>query len=279
MKAIKPLALVLVLLLAAAGGAAAEAPKEAARKPDPPAPPPDLTAPPESAVKTESGLIYRVLRAGTGTQKPVPTDMVTVHYTGWASDGKTLDSSVERGRPLTVPMKKLIPGWIEALQGMVVGEQRRLWIPEAVGFQGNPSAPKGTVVYDVELLAFEPGPEVPPPDVAAPPGDAGTTGTGLASKLLRAGHGQRHPGRASQVTVHYTGWTTDGKMFDSSVARGKPANFGLSQVIAGWTEGLQLMVEGEKRRFWIPEKLAYRGQQGKPKGMLVFDVELLAIQN
>jgi peptidylprolyl isomerase len=77
--------------------------------------------------------------------------------------------------------------------------------------------------------------------------------------------------------VHYSGWTTDGKLFDSSVTRGEPATFPLDRVIAGWTEGVQLMVEGEKTRFWIPEKLAYRGER-PPYGMLVFDVELLAIR-
>ena len=77
------------------------------------------------------------------------------------------------------------------------------------------------------------------------------------------------------MTVHYTGWKTDGTMFDSSVLRGKPATFPLDRVIAGWTEGVQLMVEGEKRRFWIPEALAYKGQR-EPKGMLVFDVELIS---
>lgn len=117
-----------------------------------------------------------------------------------------------------------------------------------------------------------------PEDVAAPSKDAETTKTGLASKILQSGKGEKHPTSTSQVTVHYTGWTTDGKMFDSSVVRGKPATFGLNQVIAGWTEGLQLMVEGEKRRLWIPEDLAYRGRPGAPAGMLVFDVELISIQ-
>jgi len=78
---------------------------------------------------------------------------------------------------------------------------------------------------------------------------------------LQEGAGARHPRSSSTVTVHYTGWSTDGKMFDSSVARGQPATFALNQVIAGWTEGLQLMVEGQKMRFWIPENLAYKGQQ------------------
>jgi len=81
------------------------------------------------------------------------------------------------------------------------------------------------------------------------------------------------------VTVHYTGWTTDGQMFDSSVARGEPAQFGLDQVIPGWTEGLQLMVEGERRRFWIPARLAYEGQPGRPQGVLVFDIELIRIDS
>ena len=66
-------------------------------------------------------------------------------------------------------------------------------------------------------------------------------------------------------------------MFDSSVLRGRPATFPLNGVIAGWTEGVQLMVEGEKRRFWIPVELAYKNAPGKPAGMLVFDVELLEI--
>jgi peptidylprolyl isomerase len=67
-------------------------------------------------------------------------------------------------------------------------------------------------------------------------------------------------------------------MFDSSVVRGTPATFGLDEVIKGWTEGVQMMVEGEKRRFWIPESLAYQGQPGQPAGMLVFDVELIRIE-
>jgi FKBP-type peptidyl-prolyl cis-trans isomerase len=118
-----------------------------------------------------------------------------------------------------------------------------------------------------------------PPDVAAPPPDAAKTPSGLSSKVLTPGHGTRHPRPNSRVTVHYTGWTTDGKMFDSSVARGQPASFGLDEVISGWTEGVQMMVEGEKRRFWIPEDLAYGGRPGSPQGMLVFDVELIRIDS
>jgi FKBP-type peptidyl-prolyl cis-trans isomerase len=118
-----------------------------------------------------------------------------------------------------------------------------------------------------------------PPDVSAPPADAARTATGLASKVLKDGHGTRHPRPNSRVTVHYTGWTTDGKMFDSSVARNEPSSFELHGVIPGWTQGVQMMVEGEKRRFWIPAALAYEGQPDKPQGMLVFDIELLKIDS
>ncbi len=115
-----------------------------------------------------------------------------------------------------------------------------------------------------------------PSDVAAPPKDAAKTASGLASKVLKPGKGKVHPKATDEVTVHYSGWTTDGKMFDSS-RNGPPATFPLNGVIKGWTEGVQLMVEGETRRFWIPEPLAYGGRRD-PRGMLVFDVELLSIR-
>ena len=114
-----------------------------------------------------------------------------------------------------------------------------------------------------------------PEDVAAAPADAQKTASGLSYKVLQKGTGTEHPTATSVVKVHYTGWTTDGKMFDSSVTRGEPAEFPLNRVIPGWTEGLQLMVAGEKARLWIPSELAYKGAPGQPAGTLVFDVELL----
>jgi FKBP-type peptidyl-prolyl cis-trans isomerase len=121
-------------------------------------------------------------------------------------------------------------------------------------------------------------PPIPAPaDVAAPPADATRTPSGIAFKVLTPGTGTRHPRPNSRVRVHYTGWTTDGMMFDSSVARNEPITFGLDEVIPGWTQGVQMMVEGEKRRFWIPEDLAYRGAD--PKGMLVFEIELIRIES
>ena len=117
-----------------------------------------------------------------------------------------------------------------------------------------------------------------PPDVAAPPANAQRTASGLAYRVLEPGTSRVHPQATSTVQVHYTGWTTNGEMFDSSVQRGQPASFRLDQVIPGWTEGLQLMTVGEKTRFWIPAEQAYNNRPGRPQGMLVFDVRLLSIQ-
>ena len=245
--------------------------------------PKDVNSVPSDAEVTASGLASRVLTAGTGTESPAAVDSVTVHYSGWTTDGNLFDSSVERGEPTSFPLNRVIKGWTEGLQLMVVGEKRRFWIPADLAYGENPGGgrPGGLLVFDVELLGIEKAPEPPkvPEDVAAIPESAEVRDSGLASRRLSDGTGSTHPTKADMVTVHYSGWTTDGEMFDSSVMRGAPATFGLGQVIPGWTEGVQLMVEGEKRRFWIPAKLAYgeNPQGGAPAGTLVFDVELIKI--
>ena len=245
----------------------------------PVSPPPDVSAPPDDAVKSATGLASKVLMPGKGGEKPDATDIVTVHYTGWvASDGRMFDSSVARGNPSTFPLDRVMAGWRECVQLMTVGEKRRCWLPEEIAYRNQPGRPDGMVVFDIELLDTRRNPTVPPPDVKAPPDDAKRTASGLAYVVLRPGTGTRNPTALSRVTVHYTGWTTDGKLFDSSLARGTPATFGLGDVIAGWTEGVQLMVEGERTRFWIPEDLAYKGETGQPRGMLVFDIELIRIE-
>ena len=112
-----------------------------------------------------------------------------------------------------------------------------------------------------------------------PPG-VQETWSGLRHQLLRPGKGGPTPNSLCTVKVHYLGKTNDGKVFDSSYERGEPAEFPLDQVIAGWTEGVQLMTRGEKRRFWIPARLAYGDDPGlgKPGGDLIFDIELLDFQ-
>ena len=107
-----------------------------------------------------------------------------------------------------------------------------------------------------------------------------TTPSGLQYQVLREGNGKR-PSAKDSVKCHYEGFLIDGTVFDSSVQRGEPAVFGLQQVIAGWTEGLQLMQEGGKYRFFIPYRLAYgeggAGQMIPPFAALIFDVELIEV--
>ena len=107
-----------------------------------------------------------------------------------------------------------------------------------------------------------------------------TTESGLQYKVLQQGTGHQHPQATDTVTVHYHGTLLDGSVFDSSVERGEPIEFSLHQVIKGWTEGLQLMVVGEKTRFFIPSELAYGDRAAGtigPGSTLIFDVELLGI--
>jgi len=246
--------------------------------------PADLATPPASAKKTASGLVTNVLTPGTGKEHPGPDDKVSVNYSGWTKDGKMFDSSIPRHEPASFGVSQVIKGWTEALQLMVEGEKRRVWIPSklAYGEHPMPGAPVGDLVFDVELLGITKAPPAPktPTDVKAAPKTATKTASGLSYRVLQKGTGKVHPLATNRVTVHYTGWTTDGKMFDSSVTRGQPTTFGLNQVIKGWTEGVQLMVVGEKTRFWIPAELAYgtNPRPGAPSGMLVFDIELINIQ-
>ena len=245
--------------------------------------PANLNSIPTDAETTVTGLASNVLQAGTGTESPAAADTVTVHYSGWTTDGQLFDSSVQRGQTASFPLNRVIKGWTEGLQLMVVGEKRRFWIPAELAYGENAGGgrPSGMLVFDVELFEIQKAPEPPktPDDVAGIPDTAEVRESGLASRVLSAGTGSEHPTKQSMVTVHYSGWTLDGQLFDSSVTRGEPTSFGLYQVIAGWTEGVQLMVEGEKRRFWIPGKLAYgdNPQGGAPGGMLVFYVELIKI--
>ena len=107
-----------------------------------------------------------------------------------------------------------------------------------------------------------------------------TLPSGLQYQVLKEGNGKK-PSAKDSVKCHYEGFLIDGTVFDSSVQRGEPAVFGLQQVIAGWTEGLQLMQEGAKYRFFIPYRLAY-GEGGAgalipPFAALIFDVELIEV--
>ena len=257
----------------------------------PPPAPSNVAAPPADAKKTPKGVSYVVLKVGKGGPKPQGTDKVKVVYTGWNTDGHMFDSSVVKGQPAEFALNGVITGWTEGMQLMSPGDKYRFWIPEELAYKGSPGRPQGMLVFDVELLEIKAnapaeaphGAKAPkpnaipaPPDVAAPPADALKTPKGVSYKVLTKGPGGPKPTVSNKVKVNYTGWQTDGYMFDSSVARGAPISFSLGRVIEGWQDGLAQMSPGDKMRFWIPQELAYKG--GEPKGMLVFDVELLEIE-
>ena len=108
-----------------------------------------------------------------------------------------------------------------------------------------------------------------------------TTESGIQYIILKEGSGEKPAGPMTKVKVHYHGTNIEGNVFDSSVDKGTPATFGLNQVIKGWTEGVQLMNEGAKYKFFIPQELAYGAQQKgeniKPFSTLIFEIELLEV--
>lgn len=260
-------------------------------KHEPPPTPADVAAPPTSAKKTAKGVAYVVLKSGHGGKHPLPSDTVKVDYTGWTTDGRMFDSSIVRGEPAEFSLAGVIAGWTEGIPVMSVGDSVRFWIPEELAYKGNPGRPQGMLVFDVNLLEIKDAAAAPtqpaaagkqpaPSDVAAPPKDAKKSPKGVFYKIIKPGPaGGAHPTAADTVKVHYTGWTTNGEMFDSSRTSGNPISFPLKGVIPGWTDSIPMMAVGDQMRIWIPEELAYKGQQGAPQGMLVFDVELLAIEH
>ncbi len=138
-------------------------------------------------------------------------------------------------------------------------------------------------MFDIELLGILPGPAPPsvPPDLTPVPRDAKRTRSGLAYRILQHGTGAHHPGAESTVAVHYTGWRTDGHVYNSTADRSQPALLALASTQPGWRESVRLMVVGDKARFWIPDRLLGTGPavpSAIGAGMLVFDIELLAIR-
>ncbi|GAB2501543.1 FKBP-type peptidyl-prolyl cis-trans isomerase [Arenimonas alkanexedens] len=245
---------------------------------DPIRPPPSLGAPPAQAVETASGMSFIVLKPATGPERFFSADWVEYRADIWSSDGVTRASSRESGSTVTT-LRRLVaeqPGLARAILSTPIGESRRWWIQPERLLPGYPGMPNLLHVVDLTVLG-EKNPVQVPADVGAPPADAVRTSSGLAYKVLTRGQGGGSPGPSSEIEIHYSGWTTDGSLFDSSVARDQRAMFRLDQLIQGWQEGVRLMSRGDTFRFWIPGHLAYDMQApsaGTPRGMLVFDVTL-----
>ena len=242
--------------------------------------PADVAAPPPGALKTASGVAMTVLKPGEGQERPGSNDCVKVHFIAWNRDGSFLAGSRRHAEPESQCLRTMFAGVADALQTMAVGEARRLWVPANLTYKGDDddAPPRADVTFDVELVEIQKAPATPQ-DLTAPP-SARKTPTGLAIQVLNEGRGQDHPGPGRSVTLHFSGWTSGGRLIESSVMGGQPATFELESVMPGWREVLPSMVVGEQVRIWIPAGLAFgeKPRRGQPRGDLVYELELLDLQ-
>ncbi|MBN1872807.1 MAG: FKBP-type peptidyl-prolyl cis-trans isomerase [Anaerolineae bacterium] len=237
-------------------------------------------------VLADSGLKYYDFIEGSG-DIPSLGDIVTSDFTVWLEDGTKLDSSIDRGEPLVfqIGANHIIPGWEEGIVSMQVGGQRQLVVPPELGYGeeglGDFIPPNTTLIFEVELLDTREGPPASPKEIREELYE--TTESGLKYYDLEVGDGLT-PETGQLVSVHYTGWLTDGLQFDSSLLYGEPFTFalGAGEVIDGWEEGMATMKVGGLRQLVVPAELGYgatgAGDIIPPNATLIFEVELLEIQ-
>jgi FKBP-type peptidyl-prolyl cis-trans isomerase/outer membrane protein assembly factor BamB len=269
---------------AAASLAVADPPVKA-----PPAPS-DVAAPAAGAEFTASRVAMTVLQPGSGEGHPAANDCVRARFNVWERNGALFASSL--GESEIVCVRTAMIGVAEALERMVTGEKRRVWIPADLTYREGQHArmmsrpqemeapPHNDLTVDIELISLLKAPPTPT-HLAAPPEHAVRTASGLTYEVLAPGHGAAHPAPNSTVRVQFTGWTNDGHLFESTVMSGHAALVPLSQAMPGWREGLTRMTVGEKARFWIPAALAWGARPAdrfNPAGDLIYEIELLDVQ-
>lgn len=248
----------------------------------------------EDVKVTDSGLQYMVLEEGPEDgATPVSTDLVVVHYVGTLKDGVEFDSSRARGAAAQFRLNEVIPGWTEGVQLMSEGDRYRFFVPPKLAYgeinrPGSPIGPNEALIFDVELIKVQ----SPESNLAAAnkfleenamKEGVKTTGSGLQYLVLSEGpEGGASPDADDMVKVHYQTTLINGTELGSSYPGGEPVDIPVTMDLAGWTEGLQLMSEGDKYRFFLPPKLAY-GETGAPGGVvapneaLIFEVELIEV--
>jgi FKBP-type peptidyl-prolyl cis-trans isomerase len=252
--------------------------------------PPDVATAPADAQTMPSGLAMKVLTPGTGSEHPAANDCVTVSFVAWKTDGALFSTSTTMNDADVLCLNASIMGISEGLKQMVVGEKRRLWIPEDLTFheghhhvQRRPEdeePPHKDLTFDLQLLSILKAPPTPS-DVVQPPSTATRTASGLAYEVISKGNSSAHPSVTSQVTVQFSAWRSDGRLVESTVMANHPAVVALATAPAGWREALPLMVVGEKTRFWIPAALAFGEKPANrfnPPGDLVYEIELLEVK-
>ena len=268
-----------VLLCGTTAALAAEPPN----RPSPTAPA-DVAAPPADARKTASGLAMKVVARGTGKARPKPNDCVRLRYAAWTRSGELAGTSTDEEGGELICLHGMTPGLAEAVAAMVVGERRRVWIPEALAFLVDPSDDdqprrKADLTYELTLLTLLPAPATPSPLKQAPP-KARKLPSGVALTIVKKGKGQVHPAPGQQLTIHLSCWTPDGVLHESTRFEGKPLVYRIAELVPGLGEGVQQLVVGDVARFWIPAALAYgeKPRRGQLKGNLVYEIELVGLQ-
>ena len=258
----------------------------------------DENAQKEDVQVTDSGLQYEVLEEGPEDgYSPASTDLVVVHYVGTLKDGVEFDSSRARGAAATFRLNEVIPGWTEGVQLMSEGDRFRFFVPPELGYgtrvrPGSPIGPNDALIFDVELIKVQ-NPERNLVlanqflEENSKKDGVVTTESGLQYEVLTEGDGDGEtPEGTNTVSVHYQGALSNGTEFSSSYVTGQPVDIPISEVersLPGWAEGIKLMSEGDKYRFFIPPALAY-GESGTPGGpigpneALVFEVELIEVK-
>ncbi len=242
--------------------------------------------PVDEMTTTDSGLQYMIVSAGDG-DLPQTGDVVQMHYIAYLENGTEFDNSYISNQPMAFPLGegKIFPGWDEAASLMHVGDKTKVIIPPELAFgdqgAGGFIPPNATLYFELELVDILPG--APENATAVSEGDYTTFDSGLKTYDITVGDGDT--ATAGQiVTINYTAWLTDGTKFDSSLDRGQPATFGLSQqqFIPGSDEGIEGMQVNGYRQMVIPAANAF-GETGipgmiPPNADIILEVELLDAQ-
>ena len=270
-----PLAVLVVALAAQPVLAQAPASTQPASPTFDPPTPAEADTPPPEADRHESGLVTLVLHNGDGDRSPLEEDIVTFHFTGWDRAGTKFASSRDGDRPspMTLPMSKLFPGWRMALSDMVIGDQRRVWVPENLGPKSNQGPP--SAVFDVELVAIRTLPDKPPMQA---PAEAQRSASGAKWLQIKAAESEESPPKGGTALLSWTQWAPNGNVVQSTEMRGRPTAFMLDRVFVGFAEIVEQMKVGEARYVWIPA--AVHGGQwpgAAPNQPLILYVELVQV--